>query len=334
MSLLIRGGRIIDPVQGLDFIGDLFIENGRSARLERAIDPPAGARTLDAAGLVVCPGFIDLHCHLREPDPEDKETIATGTAAAARGGFTTVCAMPNTRPAMDSVEVIDLVTRKAREEGSVKVLPIGAVTLGRAGETLTDMEALARAGVIGFSDDGSPVSDDGVMRAALVRAAALGLPIMNHCEDLSISQGRAMNDGAVARGLGLSGQPAAAEEVMVSRDIALAEATGGRLHLTHVSAAGSVEIVRRAKERGLNVTAEATPHHLTITEEWVLPGMAGSGLTGVVALPAYNTAAKVNPPAADRAGRRRGGGRAAGRRNRVHSHGPRAPPIRGQGLRL
>ena len=296
MRLLVKGGRIIDPLTGLDTVGDLFIEKGRIAGLERNIDRPDGAQEIDATGLVVCPGFIDLHCHLREPDPEDKETMATGAAAAAKGGFTTVCAMPNTRPAMDSPEVVGLVARRAREAGGAKVLPIGAVTVGREGEVLTDMAALARAGVIGFSDDGSPVSDDGIMEEALVRAAALGLPVMNHCEDLTISRGRAMNDGVVARSLGLSGVPAAAEESMALRDINLAEATGGRLHLTHLSTAGSVDVLRKAKERGLNVTAEATPHHLTITEEWVLPGMARSGLTGVIALPAYNTAAKVNPP--------------------------------------
>ena len=296
MNLLIRGGRIIDPAQGLDFVGDLLIENGIVASLDRSVDAPPGTTQIDASGMVVSPGFIDLHCHLREPDPEDKETIATGSAAAAKGGFTTVCAMPNTRPAMDSVEVVELVQRKAREAGNAKVLAFGAVTIGREGEALTDMEALARAGVIGFSDDGSPVSGDEIMREALVRAASLGLPVMNHCEDLDISRGGAMNDGVVSRGLGLPGVPASAEESMVQRDIDLAEATGGKLHLTHVSTAGSVEMLRRAKERGISVTAEATPHHLTITEEWVIPGMAREGLTGVVALPAYNTAAKVNPP--------------------------------------
>ena len=296
MSLLIRGGRIIDSLRGLDVVGDLFIDNGKVAALERSIDRPFGVQEIDASGLVVCPGFIDLHCHLREPDPEDKETVATGTAAAAKGGFTTVCAMPNTRPAMDRAEVVDLVLRKAREEGRVKVLPIGCVTVGREGDVLTDMEDLARAGVIGFSDDGSPVSKDDLMQEALLRAASLGLPIMNHCEDMDASRGGVMNDGAVAQSLGLKGVPASAEESMVLRDITLAESTGGRLHLTHVSTAGSVDILRSAKKRGLNVTAEATPHHLSITEEWVIPRMAKGGLTGIIALPAYNTAAKVNPP--------------------------------------
>ncbi len=296
MKLLVKGGRIIDPLMGLDYVGDLLIENGRIIGLERSIDKPDGAQEIRASGLVVCPGFIDLHAHLREPDPEDKETIATGTRAAARGGFTTVCAMPNTRPAMDSPEVIALVLRKAREEGSVKVLPIGAVTVGRDGDVLTDMDALAVAGVIGFSDDGSPVSKDHIMKEALIRATALGLPIMNHCEDLSLSRGGVMNDGVVAQSLGLPGVPALAEESMALRDINLAEATGGRLHLTHMSTAGSVEIVRIAKGRGLRVTAEATPHHLTITEEWAIPGKARGGRTDAVTPGEYNTAAKVNPP--------------------------------------
>ena len=296
MKLLIKGGRIIDPLTGLDFIGDLLIENGRIAGLERNIDKPEGAQEINAAGLVVCPGFIDLHCHLRDPDPEDKETIATGTQAAARGGFTTLCAMPNTRPAMDSPEVIGLVMRKARDEGSAKVLPIGAATVGRDGYAMTDMEALAQVGVIGFSDDGSPVWNDNIMEEALVRSMALGLPIMNHCEDLSISHGGVMNDGLIARGLGLQGVPALAEESMVLRDIKLAEATGGHLHITHISTAGSVEILRRAKERGLRVTAEATPHHLTITEEWAIPGRARGGRPTAITPGMYNTAAKVNPP--------------------------------------
>ena len=296
MILLIRGGRIIDSTLGLDFIGDVLIANGRIARLDPNIERPVETQEIDARGMVVSAGFIDLHCHLREPDPDDKETVATGTAAAARGGFTTICAMPNTRPAMDCPEVVDMVMHSAREEGIVKVLPIGAVTVGREGNEMTDMEALATAGVIGFSDDGSPVSSDDHMREALVRAAALGLPVINHCEDLEMSHGGAMNEGVVSHGLGLPGVPALAEESMVQRDIDLAESTGGRLHLAHVSTAGSVEFLRRAKERGLNVTAEATPHHLTITEEWVIPGRAQTEEATGMTPGEYNTAAKVNPP--------------------------------------
>jgi dihydroorotase len=288
VSILIKSGRIIDPSQGLDLIGDLWLQNGVVKGLAKYMDVPPETRVVDANGLVVCPGFIDIHCHLREPGDEDKETIATGTAAAARGGFSTVCVMPNTRPPIDSVGMVNFVLDKAREEGVVRVLPIGCVTKGREGKTLTNMDALARAGAIAFSDDGSPVADDGLMRQALAKAASLGLPLINHCEDPVISAGGVMNHGAVAVSLGLKGWPASAEEMMVARDIALAEATGGPLHLAHVSTAGSVELVRRAKERGISVTAEATPHHLTITEEWVTaqPGQQRP----------YNTNAKVNPP--------------------------------------
>ena len=288
MSILIKSGRIIDPYQCLDFIGDLWLQNGVVKELEKYIDVPQQTQVVDASGLVICPGFIDIHCHLREPGDQDKETIATGAAAAARGGFSTVCAMPNTRPPIDSVDMVVILLDKAREEGVVRVLPIGCITKGREGGVLTDMDALAQAGVIGFSDDGSPVADDGLMRQALAQAAYLHLPIINHCENPVISAGGVMNDGVVAASLGLKGWPASAEEMMVARDIALAEATGGPLHLAHVSTAGSVDMVRRAKEQGISVTAEATPHHLTITEEWVMttPGHQ---------LP-YNTNAKVNPP--------------------------------------
>lgn len=292
MSILIKSGRIIDSHQGLDFIGDLWLHDGVVKELESHIDAPPPTRVIDAEGLVVCPGFIDIHCHLREPGDEDKETIATGTAAAARGGFTTVCAMPNTRPAIDSVDMVNLLLDKAQNEGVVRVLPIACVTQGRDGKALTNMEELAGAGAIAFSDDGSPVSDDGLMQQALNRAAALGSPVSNHCEDLGISDGGVMNEGELATSLGLKGWPASAEETMVARDIALAEATGGPLHLAHVSTAGSVELVRRAKERGVSVTAEATPHHLTITEYFVkAKAKANQGHQ-----PAYDTNAKVNPP--------------------------------------
>ena len=288
MSLLIKGGRILDPAQGLDFIGDLWLEEGTVRGLEGHIDAPSQAQTIDARGMVVCPGFIDLHCHLREPGNEDKETIVTGTAAAARGGFTTVCAMPNTLPPIDSANMVELVLRKAREEGTVKVLPIACVTRGRDGKALTDMAELAKAGAVGFSDDGSPVWDEGLMRQALACTVSLGLPIINHCEEPRLTQGGVMNYGPLADRLGLKGWPASAEEAMVARDFSLAEQTGGRLHLAHLSTAGSVELVRRAKEKGIPVTAEVTPHHLTLTEEWV-KAKPGHGQP-------HDTAAKVNPP--------------------------------------
>ncbi len=288
MSIFIKGGRIIDPRQGLDFIGDLWIQEGVVKNLDKHIDIPLQSHVIDANGLVVCPGFIDVHCHLREPGDEDKETIATGTAAAARGGFTTVCAMPNTRPAIDSSTMVLFILDKSKAEGIVKVLPIACVTKDRFGKELTNMDILAKAGAIGFSDDGSPVADDVLMRQALSKAGTLGLPIINHCENPEISNGGVINDGDVAASLGLKGWPASAEEIMVARDIALAEMTGGPLHLAHISTAGSVELVRRAKERGISVTAEATPHHLTITEEWAMPTPSQQKL--------YNTNAKVNPP--------------------------------------
>jgi dihydroorotase len=284
VSLLIKGGRIIDPKEGLDLIGDLWLQEGVVKGLEEHIDVPPQTRVVDATGLVVCPGFIDIHCHLREPGDLDKETIATGTAAAAKGGFTTVCAMPNTLHPIDSADLVNFILGKARDEAMVRVLPIGCVTQGRDGNVLTKLDELAKAGAIAFSDDGSPVTDETLMRQAL----ASGHLIINHCEDLGISSGGVMNDGELAASLGLKGWPALAEEAMVARDLSLAASTGGRLHLAHVSTAGSVDLVRRAKERGIPVTAEAAPHHLTITEEWAKTGPGHQR--------PYNTNAKVNPP--------------------------------------
>ena len=295
--ILITGGRIIDPSQGIDRIADLLIDGGLVKGIDGAITAQKkGVRVVDAGGLVVCPGFIDLHCHLREPGFEYKETIATGTRAAARGGFTTVCAMPNTNPVMDSRAVVDLVLRKGRDEGAVRVLPIGSVTKGSMGAELAEMGELAESGVIGFSDDGHPVSDSNIMRQALSYSTSGGLPIINHCEVRELSRGGSMNEGWTSNRLGIKGIPNSAEEIMVSRDIALAELTGGRLHIAHVSTAGTVELVRQAKEKGLNVTCEVTPHHLTITEETVL-GHESDGLPFEPLTPgAYDSNAKVAPP--------------------------------------
>ena len=296
--LLIKRGRIIDPGQGIDRIADLLIADGVIAGITKSSPPPAGARVIDATGLVVCPGFIDLHCHLREPGFEYKETIATGTRAAARGGFTTVCAMPNTNPVMDSRPVVDFVLSRAREEGVVRVLPVGSVTKGSKGAELAEMGELAEAGVVGFTDDGHPVADSNVMRQALSYSLLTGLPIINHCEVLELSAGGLMNEGWVSNRLGLRGIPNAAEENMVARDIALAELTGGRLRIAHASTAGTVELVRRAKEKGINVTCEVTPHHLTLSDETVLgyrdPDTSGpfAPLTDA----AYDCTAKVAPP--------------------------------------
>lgn len=277
MRYLIKNGSIIDPAGRVATVGNVLIEDGKVARVIDMADLSMDhgifgddIEIINARGAVIAPGFIDLHTHLREPGEEHKETIATGTEAAARGGFTTVCAMPNTRPPHDRVAVVRQVLETARERGAVRVEPIGAITIGRAGTNLTEMAELVEAGCIAFSDDGSPVSDPAVMRNALGYAAALGVPIMSHCEDLKLSHGWAMHEGAISTRLGLPGYPSAAEEVQIARDIALAEMTGAHIHICHVSTAGGVALVRAAKERGVRVTAEATPHHLTLTDRWVL----------------------------------------------------------------
>ncbi|HEY79166.1 MAG TPA: dihydroorotase [Dehalococcoidia bacterium] len=281
--LLIKGSRIVDPAQGIDDTGSLLVSDGVISWLGKKGDtsPSADSDIIDAAGLVVCPGFIDLHCHLRQPGFEEKETIATGTRAAAKGGFTTVCCMPNTIPPLDSQATVDYVKSTAVEEGVIRVLPIGCVSKGREGEELAEMAELASAGVIGYSDDGNCVVRSRLMRRALEYSWGFGRPIIDHCEDTTLTEGGQINEGIIATRLGLQGIPNAAEESMVARDIALAELTGAWLHVAHVSTAGSVELVRRAKAKGIKVTAEVTPHHLTLTEEKVL---------------GYDTNAKVNPP--------------------------------------
>lgn len=285
-SLLIRGGRIIDPSQQVDAIGDLFIADGKVRWLstQGTFSAPENCPVVYARGMVVCPGFIDIHCHLRQPGFEEKETIATGTRAAARGGFTTVCCMPNTDPPVDTRVTVEYILSVAANEGAVRVLPVGCVTKGRAGSELADFGELATSGVIAFSDDGNPIADSLLMRRALEYSRDSGLPVIDHCEDTALSEGGVINEGTVANRLGLKGIPAAAEEGMVARDIELARATGGRLHIAHVSTAGSVALIRRAKVEGVWVTAEVTPHHLTLTEERVT---SPSG---------YDTNAKVNPP--------------------------------------
>ena len=292
---LIKSGRVIDPSQGIDKIADVAMADGKILGIDGDIDLEH-AEVIDATGMVVCPGFIDLHTHLREPGFEYKETIGTGTAAAARGGFTTVCAMPNTSPVMDSRSIVDYVLTKAAEEGVVRVLPIGAVTKGSRGKELAEMGELAEAGVIGFSDDGHPVSDDNVMRQALGYASSLGLPIINHSEATSLSSGGVMNEGWIATRLGLKGIPNSAEEIMVARDIELARLTGGRVHIAHASTAGTVELVRRAKENGIAVTCEVTPHHLTLSDETVMGHLSESGPLGTLTEAAYDTNSKVAPP--------------------------------------
>ncbi|MCH8988602.1 MAG: dihydroorotase [Chloroflexi bacterium] len=294
--MVIRHARIIDPSRQLDRVGDILLGGGEILATGRiGVDRiPDGCRVIDGAGLVASPGFIDLHCHLREPGFEYKETIAAGSRAAAKGGFTTLCCMPNTEPPIDNAAVVEFINQRARQDSLVRILPIGCVTKGRKGHELAEMEELASAGVVAFSDDGDPVYDANLMRLALIYSSDLGLPISNHCQDLSLSCNGVMAEGPVATHLGLDGIPAAAEEAMIARDITLAEATGGRLHVAHVSTAGSVPLVREAKERGLSVTAEVCPHHLTTTDQWVFggkgePTAAAGGL-------AYDTSTKVYPP--------------------------------------
>ncbi len=290
-NLLISGGHLIDPSQKIDRIADLLVTEGKIAWIGDGGTklPQRDLTTIDATGLIVCPGLIDLHCHLRQPGFEDKETIATGTKAAAKGGFTTVCCMPNTNPPLDNQASIDYIKATAETEGAIRVLPIGCITKGRQGLELTEMSELADLGVIGFSDDGNPVSSSRIMALAMDYSQILGLPIIDHCEDKELSNGGVMNDGWVSARLGLKGIPKAAEEIAVARDIALAKMTGARLHIAHVSTDGSVELIRRAKEMAIPVTAEVTPHHLTLTEERVMGRQADNHL-------AYDTNAKVNPP--------------------------------------
>ena len=281
--LLIQGGHIIDPRQGIDENASLLISDGKISWSGKGQETPPQLEydILHAEGLIVCPGLIDFHCHLRQPGFEEKETIATGTRAAARGGFTTVCCMPNTEPPLDNQTAIYYVKSIAATEGVVRVLPIGCISRGRKGEELVEMGELASAGVIGYSDDGDPARTSYLMRQALDCSRTLGLPIIDHCEDTSLVKGGQMNEGIVSARLGLKGMPAAAEEIVVARDIILAQITGGHLHIAHASTEGSVELIRRAKEKGIKITAEVAPHHLTLTEDSVR---------------GYNTNAKVNPP--------------------------------------
>jgi len=265
VDLLIRNGRVIDPASGTDGRLDVLIVDGRIADVRAGIRAEA-ARTIDASGLVVAPGFIDMHVHLREPGFEEKETIRTGSRAAARGGFTTVCCMPNTNPVNDSLSVLESIRAEARKSAVANVLPIAAVTRGLKGTELTDMAALVRAGAVAFSDDGLPISDTLIMRRALELSRSLGTLVIDHCEDKGLSADGTMHEGRYSRLCGLKGIPAAAEEVMVVRDIRLAEMTGTRVHIAHLSVKGAVRAVEEAKERGVQVTAEATPHHLLLTD--------------------------------------------------------------------
>ncbi len=264
MVFTIKGGRVVDPANGCDAVGDVHVDG------ERVADRPGGATeaaVIDAAGLIVCPGLIDMHVHLREPGGEHKETIETGTQAAAAGGFATVACMPNTSPVMDSVETIQLVRQRAKEAGYATVLPIAAITVGRGGRDVVDMASLCDAGAVAFSDDGDGVEDDDVMLEAFRLAAQLDAVIIQHCEYKALSAGGVMHAGEVADRLGLPGLDPRSEEAMIERDIRLVRETGARYHIAHVSTAKAVELVRRAKAEGLPVTTEVCPHHLLLTHE-------------------------------------------------------------------
>jgi dihydroorotase len=269
MNLLITNGRVLDPAAGVDEVQDLLITEGRIARSGKGLKSPVDVRTVDATGKVVCPGFIDIHTHLREPGFEYKETIASGTRAAAAGGFTAICCMANTFPVNDNRAVTDYILAKARVEGVVRVYPIGAVTRNLEGTQLAELAELAEAGCVAFSDDGRCVMNAELYRRAMEYALPFGTPIISHAEDDHLAREGAMNEGLVSTELGLRGQPAAAEDVMVARDIVLAELTGAHVHIAHVSTAGAVRMIREAKARGLRVTTEVTPHHLLLTDEAV-----------------------------------------------------------------
>jgi len=264
MTLLITNGHIIDPANKIDEMLDIIVSDGKVAKLGKPGSLPAnGAEVVDAAGKLVVPGLIDLHVHLREPGYEYKETIATGTAAAKAGGFTTVCCMPNTSPVNDNRSVTELILSRAAKEAAARVYPIGAITKGSKGEELAEMGELFEAGCVGISDDGRPVMSSGVMRRAMEYAKIFDIAVVPHCEDAGLAAKGVMNEGFVATELGLRGIPNAAEDVMTGRDIALAELTGARLHICHVSTAGSVRLIREAKQRGVRVTAETCPHYFT-----------------------------------------------------------------------
>jgi dihydroorotase len=279
--ILIRGGRVIDPASGRDELTDLLLDGGVVRDIGRNLGNPDGVRVLDATGMVVAPGLIDVHVHLREPGQEERETIATGAGSAVAGGFTGICAMPNTDPVIDNQGAVGFVKAKGEAAALARVYPIGCISVRQQGEQLAEFGEMVGAGAVAVSDDGHPVMSSQLMRNALEYARTFGIPVADHCEDTPLAKGGAMHEGIVATRLGLKGIPAAAEEIHVARDCILAELTGGHVHLCHMSTRGSVELIRRAKEKGLHVTAEAAPHHFALTHERV-----GD----------YDTNAKMNPP--------------------------------------
>ena len=284
MKIVIKDGHIIDPSQGIDRVGDILIEDGKIKEITdqgTKVKNDPESRIINAQGMIIIPGLIDMHVHLREPGFEYKETIQTGTMAAVKGGFTTVCCMPNTFPVNDNASVTEFIKRKASQEGHCAVLPIGAITKGQKGQELAEIGTMRNEGCIAFSDDGQPVMNSLTMRRALEYSKSFDVPVISHSEDLTLSDDGVMNEGLISVTLGLKGIPPEAEQIMIFRDILLAELTGGRLHIAHVSTEGSVNLIRNAKNRGMNVTAETCPHYFSLTED---------------AVQGYNTNAKVNPP--------------------------------------
>ena len=279
--IVLTGGRLIDPSRNIDSDGDLVIRDGKIESVGERVGSVEDAEIIDCKGAIVSPGFIDVHCHLREPGREDVETIASGARAAAAGGFTAVCAMPNTDPVTDNQAAVGFIIRQSQRANAARVHVIGAISVGQKGETLAEFGEMVAAGAVAVSDDGKPVVSAQLMRTALEYARTFSIPVIDHCEEPTLAHGGSMNEGMVSARLGLKGIPSEAEEIMVIRDILLARRTGGHVHLAHMSTHGSVELIRWGKERGINVTAEVCPHHISLTEDRVM---------------SYDTNAKMNPP--------------------------------------
>jgi dihydroorotase len=280
-KIVLKGGRVVDPSQSLDDTRDVLLVDGAVASVSVDVEAPEDARTIDCSGLVVTPGLIDVHVHLREPGEEHKETIATGAEAAAAGGFTAICAMPNTDPPIDDPSTVGFVVAAGKAAGFARVYPVGCISAGRAGERLALVGEMVEAGAVAITDDGSPVMDSGLMRMALEYSKTFNIPVADHPEDLGLSRHGHMNEGIISARLGLGGKPNAAEDIHIVRDLLLAELTGGHIHLQHISTRFGVESIRQAKARGVRVTAEGSPHHLVLTQK---------------AVEGFRTEAKMNPP--------------------------------------